>query len=171
LGDGPGLRRGFVERDGWTAGDEMGIGTRLMQKAGQIYGRGSGANDGNSAAFEAAYVFVMGTVGEKFVRQHTKHGWDIGEVSDARGNHDALAADDLSSRSGELKTIRIAGDRCYFGFFESRYKTFLKLETIRNESFNRNGKTHILVWNRLLLTVPAQRKGGLGVVKAGSEAV
>jgi hypothetical protein len=161
----------FVESDGWTAGDEMGIGTGLMQKAGQIYGRGSGANDGNSAAFEAAQLFVIGTVGEKFVRQDTKHRRDIAEVSDAGGNHDALAADDLSGPSGELKTIRHTGDRCYFGFFELSYKTLLKLETVGDESFNRNGKADICVWERLLLAVPTQRKGGLGVVKAGSEAV
>jgi hypothetical protein len=153
-----------VESDGWTAGDQMGVGTRLMQKAGQIYGRGSGANDGNSAAFEAAHVFVIGTVGDKFVRQDTKHRRDIAEVSDARCNHDALAADDLSGPSGELKTIRIAGDSCYFGFFESSYKTSLKLETVGNERFNRNGKTHICVWKRLLLAVPTQRKGGIRVV-------
>ena len=42
--------------------------TGFMQKASQIYGRGSGTNDCNSAAFEAAHIFVIGTVGEKFLR-------------------------------------------------------------------------------------------------------
>ena len=46
----------------------MRVSTRFMQKASQIYGRGSGTNDGNSAAFEAAHIFVIGTVGEKFLR-------------------------------------------------------------------------------------------------------
>ena len=57
-----------MESDGRAAGDEMRVSTRFMQKASQIYGRGSGTNDGNSAAFEAAHIFVIGTVGEKFLR-------------------------------------------------------------------------------------------------------
>ena len=92
-------------------------------------------------------------------------------MSDAGGNHDAFAADGLSGLRGELKTTRNAGDSGYFGFFELSYETFLKLETVGNKRFNRNGKTHVCIRKRLLLAVPCECKGGIGVVQAGGKTV
>jgi hypothetical protein len=66
LRNGSGLERGFMESDGRAASDKMRVGTRFMQKASQIHGRGSGADDGNSAAFKATHFLVTGTVSNEF---------------------------------------------------------------------------------------------------------
>src|ERR1700684_3270340 len=116
-----------------------------MQNAGKIYSGGTGANDGYPVTFESAQIFVIGAVGENFLRQIAEHRRNKTEVSNAGGNHDPLAADDFPALSGELKAIRNWHDRCYGSLFESTYETALKFETVGYKGFDGNGKTHVRI--------------------------
>ncbi len=114
---------------------------------------------------------MSGTVGKHFLRQNTEVRRNVSEVSDTRGNHDSLAADNLPVPSGELKTVVNTGDRGYFGFFESTYKALLKFQTVGNEGFNRNWNTHVRIRKRTFPAEFGQCKSGIGVIQAGGEAV
>ena len=54
----------------WPSGGQSNVCQHpLHAKAGQIDRRGAGANDGYPAASKSAHIFVIGAVGDKFLRR------------------------------------------------------------------------------------------------------
>ncbi len=153
-----------MKRNRRAARNQVNVRTRFVQQAGQVNGRCARAQDRYPAPLELADVVVVRTMVEKLPWHFGEHGRNVSEVSYASSYHNALGAQSISGRGGELISTSNGIDRSHISFFYPRHKALLKRECVRDKGLYGNWQTHVRVGQRMLPAIVRQSKSGAWIV-------